>query len=87
MPSVTAEEGPKAETFCLLIYTPCKVLINPSKLISRHGNEPLQHYNNSTQAEQEGRLIVQEKRAPFTLVRVHVLTKLADSSMDGVIGP
>ena len=35
---------PEAKTFCLLIYMPRKVLINPSKLISRHGNESLQHY-------------------------------------------
>ena len=38
------KKAPEAETFCLLIYMPRKVLINPSKLISRRGNEPLQHY-------------------------------------------
>ena len=43
--SVTAEEGPRGRNilFCLLIYMPRKVLINPSKLISQCGNEPLQH--------------------------------------------
>ena len=34
---------PEAEKFCSLM--PRKLLINPSKLIPRRGNEPLRHYN------------------------------------------